>query len=185
MPIIDTTDTPAVEDVQGATPEAHADAQNDTLGDKGLKALQEERAARKASDKRVAELEALLQEKNASAKSLDEQNAERIAKLEEQIASEKHEKKLLEASVKTGVPVELLAGASGDVEAYATALADWKSAQSVTGQVDTPTSVSVPTVKQRPEGSGAITIDEQIAVAQEAGDSQLVSVLKAMKLGCK
>ncbi|MDD7465494.1 MAG: hypothetical protein PUK59_04585 [Actinomycetaceae bacterium] len=175
------TDGQEIEQEQaGATPEAVSE---ERLGENGMKALEAERAAAKAAQKRVNELETLLKQRDDASKSETEKLNDRVAALESDIKAERSAKVRLEAAMKTGVPPELLDGPGDDPEAYAVKLAEWKSQQDAPTGDGTKKSESVPSVKERPEHSGAMSIDDQIVIAAQAGDTALVRMLKAMKLG--
>ncbi|MCI7551895.1 MAG: hypothetical protein PUK40_06430 [Actinomycetaceae bacterium] len=162
----------------GAMPEASSSEQ---LGENGKKALEAERAAARAAQKRVSELEELLKQRDDASKSETEKLTDRLATLEADIKAERSAKARLEAAMKAGVPPELLDGPGDDPEAYAVKLAEWKAQQAPAENGKK--SESVPFVKERPEHSGAMSIDDQIVVAAQSGDTALVRMLKAMKLG--
>lgn len=164
----------------GATSAATSSEQ---LGENGKKALEAERAAARAAQKRVSELEELLKQRDDASKSETEKLTGRLATLEADIKAERSAKARLEAAMKAGVPPELLDGPGDDPEAYAVKLAEWKAQQNAPTGDGTKKSESVPSVKERPEHSGAMSIDDQIVVAAQAGDTALVRMLKAMKLG--
>ncbi|QJC22014.1 hypothetical protein [Arcanobacterium buesumense] len=166
-------------EVDGAKPEETVE--DEFLGDAGKAALKKEREANKANAKRIAELESLLRESENASKSEEEKTRERLTALEQSLEAERRQKELLEASNSTGVPVELLAGPQDDLTAYAQALLDWQKKQA-SEPADDPRH-PVPSLSQRPEHSGAVSIDEQIRAAVEAGDKATVSMLKALKLG--
>lgn len=167
-----------VQESAGATPAAASEEQ---LGEGGKKALEAERAAARAAQKRVSELEELLKQRDDASKSETEKLTDRLATLEADIKAERSAKARLEAAMKAGVPPELLDGPGDDPEAYAAKLAEWKAQQAPAENGKK--SESVPSVKERPEHSGAMSIDDQIVVAAQAGDTALARMLKAMKLG--
>lgn len=179
----DSTTADAVDEkveVEGAMPEPATD--DEPLGDAGKAALRKEREANKAHARRIAELEGLLRESENASKSEEEKTRERLTALEQSLEAERHQKALLEASNKSGVPVDILAGPKDDLAAYAQALLEWQKTVTVEpthGDVHQP----VPSLSQRPEHSGAVSIDEQIRAAQEAGEKSTVAMLKALKLG--
>ena len=104
----------------------------------------------------------------ADAEKADAEKADELARANDRIA-------VLEASIRTGVPPELLAGPGGDYAAYAAALVDWASSRAPAAQ-----GLPAPAV---PERIGSLSLDEQIAAAHAAGDEARVRMLKAMQLG--
>lgn len=112
-----TTEAPEVED--GAKP-------NETLGEAGKKALDAERAARKAAEDEQKKLAAKLKEIEDRDKSEAEKAAERLAAAEKRAAEVEARATRAEVSAATSVPVEILAGPKSstveDITAFATAV---------------------------------------------------------------
>ena len=100
---------------------------SEALGEKGVKALQAEREARKAAEKQAREAAAALQQIQDEGKSEAEKQADRIAAVEAQLAAVEAEKRLLAMSNETGIPPSVLAGPTQEgLEAYAKVLQEWR-----------------------------------------------------------
>lgn len=161
----------------GATPPA-----DEPLGEPGKTALLKERDTRKAAEKRASEAEARLRELEDAGKTEAQKQADALKRAEAELESIRAEKQRLEVASSSGVPADLLAGPGDDLDAYAAALLEWRG--SVKQEAPRAAmSGPVPTIGKVPERTGAITIDEQIAAAEQAGEKSLVASLKAMKLG--
>lgn len=101
--------------------------ETEALGEKGVKALQAEREARKAAEKQAREAAAALQQIQDEGKTEAEKQADRIAAVEAQLAAVEAEKRLLAMSNETGIPPSVLAGPTEEgLEAYAKVLQDWR-----------------------------------------------------------
>lgn len=155
----------------------------DALGDAGKKALDAERTARKAAEKRAAALAAQIKAAEDAGKSEAQKQAETLAALQADLAAIRVEKERAEVAAATGVPVSILAGPGDDPAAWAERVKAWaaeqaKPAEPATGQ---------PVVRHHgnPPGAGAASLDEQIAAAEAAGDRTLTASLKALKLGSR
>ncbi|RTE47737.1 hypothetical protein [Actinobaculum sp. 352] len=97
---------------------------------------------------------------------------------------------VFEAAARLGVPAELLAGPQDDdLDAYAEKLSKWKAehvptSTDTTGDGKANTGGSpAPSLGRTPAGTGVLSIDEQIAAAEKAGNETLVKTLKVLKLG--
>lgn len=112
------------EDQTGATPENDS-KQNEALGATGKAALIKEREARKAAEKRAAELENRLRSIEDSGKSEAQKQAEALSRMQSELSEIRAEKARLEVASSKGIPSELLAGPGDDLEAYADALLQW------------------------------------------------------------
>lgn len=110
------------EAAEGATPE-------EQLGDAGKKALDAERAARKAAEDEHKKLVAKLKEIEDRDKSEAEKAAERLAEAEKRAAEVEARATRAEVAAATSVPVEILAGpksgSADDITAFAEALTAW------------------------------------------------------------
>lgn len=163
-----------VDPAEGAKPEAAEE-----LGDAGKKAIDEERKARKAAEKQANELKSKLQELEDAGKSEAEKQADELARAKRELAETKAERERLAVANATGIPAELLAGPGEDLESFAERLKEWR------GEPVTPPEPSavVSTIGQHPNETHAnIPLDAQIAAAEQAGNRDLVSLLKARKL---
>lgn len=101
--------------------------ETDTLGEKGVRALQAEREARKAAEKQAREAVAALQQIQDEGKTEAEKQADRLAAVEAQLAAVEAEKRLLAMSNETGIPPSVLAGPTQEgLEAYAKVLQEWR-----------------------------------------------------------
>ncbi|MBE6483667.1 MAG: hypothetical protein E7Z96_02635 [Actinomycetaceae bacterium] len=95
---------------------------------------------------------------------------------------------VFEAAARLGVPADLLAGPQDDdLDAYAEKLSQWKAKQTPTTDTTTgdgkPAGSPAPSLGRTPAGTGVLSIDEQIAAAEKAGNETLVKTLKVLKLG--
>lgn len=85
----------------------------------------------------------------------------------------------------TGVPAEVLTGPGEDLEAYAAALTAWRDDAVKAAQPQPPAphaGLAGTGADRRPERPSTLTIDEQIAAAEKAGDRDTARTLKALKL---
>lgn len=166
---------PAAEAAATATPA-------DELGEGGKKALDTERTARKALEKELAAEKARVKEFEDRDKTTEQKQAEETARLRAEVESLTRAKTLAEVGGAAGIPTALLAGpASGsaeDVQAYADALSEWRGKQDAAPAAP----AVVPTIGQVPAG-GNVSIHDQIAAAEAAGDKATVAALKAAQLG--
>lgn len=99
-----------------ATPPAGSDPDDkgqQPLGAAGLKALEAERAANKASKKQIAELQAKLKEYEDANKTEAEKTAERLATLEKDNAASRSRAERLEVALDKGLPKALAARLQG------------------------------------------------------------------------
>ena len=119
-------ETPAVEPVEGATPETT----DEPLGEPGKKALIAEREARAAEKARADELAARLQELQDRDKSEEQKRQEERDRLAQEVADLTSAKTRAEVSAATSVPLDVLAGPKSasvdDLNAYATLLTAWR-----------------------------------------------------------
>ena len=152
----------------------------DALGDAGKKALASERAARKAAEKRAADLAARIKEAEDVGKSEAQKQAETLASLQADLAVLRAEKERAEVAAATGVPVDILAGPGDDPAVWAEQVKAWAAEQAKPTEAP-----AQPVVRHHgnPSGAGAASLDEQIAAAEAAGDRTLTASLKALKLG--
>lgn len=104
--------------------DGHADDDKGTLGANGLKALEAERAANKASKKQIAELQAKLKEYEDANKSEAEKTAERLATLEKDNAASRSRAERLEVALDKGLPKALAARLQGSTREELEADAD-------------------------------------------------------------
>lgn len=115
-------ETDETEEVEGAKPEAK-------LGDAGKRALDAERAARKAAEKERDANAAKLKEIEDRDKSEAEKAAERLAEAEKRAVEVEARATRAEVSASSGVPVDILCGPeSADaekVEAFAKRAIEW------------------------------------------------------------
>lgn len=124
-----------------------------------------------------------LKELEDANKSEAEKTAERLAQLEKENQEFKQREQLAtwtaEVAEATGVPANLLRGATKEeLEAHAAELAP------VLAPAETPDPPRpVPTVGQVPQTPGNVSLPEQIAAAEAAGNHELAATLKAMQLG--
>lgn len=102
----------------------HADGDEGQLGANGLKALEAERAANKASRKQIAELQAKLKEYEDANKTEAEKTAERLAALEKTSAESRSRAERLEVAVDKGLPKALAARLQGSTREELEADAD-------------------------------------------------------------
>lgn len=126
----------------------------------------------KADHKQLEELTAAINGKDTTIEELRSQ----VAALEAQA----HQAKLIAvAASEYGVPADLIHGDTEDeIKAFAQRLVDWR------GTTDTP---DVPALADSgagvfPPRASSLSLDEQIAAAQSAGDFKLSARLKAVKL---
>ncbi|WP_136314427.1 hypothetical protein [Actinomyces procaprae] len=176
------TDNPT-QDQAAPTPDTGGEA---ALGDAGKRALDAERAARKAAEKQLKELQAAQAAAQDAERSQADKDAAALAALEAKVRALEVERDRAEVAARTGVPSELLAGPGDDAQAYAEALKAW-----ATSQAPAPASAPAGGSKSplfvrhmgNPDGDAGASLDDQIAAAEKAGDKTLVSSLKAMKLG--
>lgn len=167
-----TTDT-AVQDTENVdASEASQETKQDTaVEDWKAHARTWERRA-KADHKQLEELTAAINGKDTTIEELRSQ----VAALEAQA----HQAKLIAAAASEyGVPADLIHGDTEDeIKAFAQRLADWR------GTTATP---AVPALADSgagvfPPRASSLSLDEQIAAAQSAGDFKLSARLKAVKL---
>ncbi|RTE48820.1 hypothetical protein [Actinobaculum sp. 352] len=183
------------------TPAADADkpAQANTTGDDvqtaetDWKALARKWEARAKANQDAAQRLAALED---AQKTDAQKNADALAKATADLEAANARVKAYEAAARTGVPVDLLVASDGDVDALADRFAAWRDTLTATdtsgGKKDdsakkepAPKGQPVPSQGKEPEGSGVMSINEQITAAEKAGDALLVKTLKAMKLGDK
>lgn len=109
-----------VEQDEGATPD-------EQLGEAGLKALESERAARKAAEKERASIAARLKELEDRDKTDAERAAEELAETKRQLAEATAAALRSEVAAAKGVPASLLSGSTQEeLEASADALIAYK-----------------------------------------------------------
>lgn len=161
-------------------PNGNPPAQEDDSDDeKDWKALARKWESRARKNRTAAEKLAEIEE---SQKTEAQKQAEKIADLEKKAARAEALETRYNVATEKGVPAELLAGPGDDVEAFADALLKWR------GAVEAPAEkkdTTVPTIGKEPKRQGNLTLDEQIAAATKAGDTDLASTLKVMKLNVK
>ncbi|QHO91033.1 hypothetical protein CWT12_06475 [Actinomyces sp. 432] len=157
------------------------------LGDVGKRALDAERAARKAAEKQLKELQAAQAAAQDAERSQADKAAAALAALEAKVRALEVERDRAAAAAKTGVPAELLAGPGDDAEAYASALKEWAASQAPTPAPAPAGGSKSPLFVLRhmgnPDGDAGASLDDQIKAAEAAGDKTLLASLKAMKLG--
>lgn len=122
-----------------------------------------------------------LQQFKDAQKTAEEKQAEKVAALERENAAFKAEKQRAEwakeISAETNVPAEVLRGSTREeIEAHAELL------KSAFATPATPAAPAVPTIGVQPT-SGNVSLNDQIAAAEAAGNTALVAALKAQKLG--
>lgn len=167
-----TTDT-AVQDTENVdASEASQETKQDTaVEDWKAHARTWERRA-KADHKQLEELTAAINGKDTTIEELRSQ----VAALEAQA----HRAKLIAAaSSEYGVPADLIHGDTEDeIKAFAQRLADWR------GTTATPVAPALADSGAGvfPPRASSLSLDEQIAAAQSAGDFKLSARLKAVKL---
>lgn len=171
-----TTD-PAVDSVEPTGDPVETEPTTD-LGDAGKKALAAERAAKRAAEKRAAELEARVQEFEDSNKSEQEKAAARAEAAEKRAAEAEAKALRLEVADELKVPANLrkflTASTADDLREQATALMDELTAATA-GQRTTPR--PDPTQGAKPDGvAGQLTradlagmSPDEINAAREAG----------------
>ncbi|WP_119697035.1 hypothetical protein [Microbacterium halotolerans] len=125
-----------------------------------------------------------LKEFEDAQKTEEQKTAERIAQLEKENTSyrqrEQVQKWAGEVSETTGVPANLLRGSTREeIEAHANDLKGALAASAPTPDPARP----VPTVGKTPATPGNVSLPEQIAAAEAAGNTELVAALKAVQLG--
>jgi hypothetical protein len=162
--------------IEPKTPVPEPLAQEDPTDWKAQARKWEQRA--KANKDAADQLHAIEESQKTEA----QKQADALAAAQRELAAEKAARAVAEAAAKTGVPVELLSGPGDDPEAFADALAKWRG-ESTTAPEKGKRGEPVPNSGVQPERSGAVSIDEQIAAAEKAGEKTLVASLKAMKLG--
>lgn len=108
----------------GHADDGHADDDKGTLGANGLKALEAERAANKASKKQIAELQAKLKEYEDANKTEAEKTAERLTALEKDNAASRSRAERLEVALDKGLPKALAARLQGSTREELEADAD-------------------------------------------------------------
>ena len=118
-----------------------------------------------------------------AAKSEAQKQAEALQAAQAELAAYKQREQISawarEVAEATGVPADALRGGSKeDLEEHAEQL----KALGV-GQSQPSNQPPVPTIGQEPPRPGNRTIDQQIAAAEAAGDTEIAMTLKAMKLG--
>lgn len=117
---------PIVSENHAAEESATLDEQ---LGDSGKKALDAERASRKAAEDREKTLTAKLKELEDRDKSEADKAAERLAEAEKRATEVEARATRAEVSVATSIPVDILAGPRSsnaeDVTAFATLVAEY------------------------------------------------------------
>lgn len=178
--------TPAVPDAQAPATAPTAGDQpqggDEPLGESGKKALEAEREARKKAE---AELARIRKEIEDSKKSAEQKAAEELEEAR-RLAQENAAKALrYEVAAAKGLDLALAPRLTGttreELEADAEALKALIPTK--TTPAPDPKDPPVPTVGITPTLSGNVSIDDQIAAAEKAGNADLVKTLKAMKLG--
>ena len=140
--------------------------------------------ANSAAAKRLAEIE-------ESEKTELQKLQDRVKKAEDAAAAATALAERMKLAASTGVPAELLAGPGDDPEAYARAIKEWRDKAADSGstgaQQDGASAAERARVLSRvgrtPDRRGAVSIAEQIAAAEKAGDRHLAMSLKVMQLG--
>lgn len=176
-------DTADENDNPNGNPPAQEDDSDDEKDWKALARKWESRARKNktAADKNRTAAEKLA-EIEESQKTEAQKQAEKIADLEKKAARAEALETRYNVATEKGVPAELLAGPGDDVEAFADALLKWRGAAEAPAEKKDTT---VPTIGKEPKRQGNLTLDEQIAAATKAGDKDLASTLKVMKLNVK
>ncbi|UOQ56080.1 hypothetical protein MUN78_10225 [Leucobacter allii] len=122
-----------------------------------------------------------LEQLKEAQKTAEEKQAEQLAALQRENAAFKAEKQQAawakDVSTATGVPAAVLRGSTlEELQAHAELL---KPAYTKEPEAPQP----VPTIGNQPQAPGNVSLPEQIAAAEAAGNPQLVAALKAMQLG--
>ncbi|RLP12258.1 hypothetical protein [Propionibacterium australiense] len=126
-----------------------------------------------------------LDEIEEASKTEAQKQADALAASEARAKAAEARAAALEVSNETGIPVDLLAGPGDDLKAYAERLAAWQAEKAKAVEQAQPAvrpNTHIPAA-QTPEYRGTLTIDEQIAAAEKAGDREKTMALKALKLG--
>lgn len=176
----DDTATPAAEAQAATQPEQQAPAQEPDWKveyDK-LKAQ-----ARKWEDRAKENYKARqrLDEIEEASKTEAQKQADALAKAQKEAAAAKARAAVLEVANQTGIPADLLTGPGDDLNAYADRLAAYIADKTPAAPAAGRRINSAAT----PERPATLTIDEQIAAAEKAGDRAAAMRLKAVKLGTK
>ena len=137
--------------------------------------------ANEGAAQRLAEIE-------ESAKSEEQKQAEALQAAQEKLAEYEHREQVAswasEVAAETGVPVTILRGSTKEeILAHAEDLKSLGVGQPIPEPAPQPQSYVVPTIGVQPDTTGNLTISQQIAAAEKAGDTATVSTLKAIQLG--
>lgn len=172
--------TPAAEAQAATQPEQQAPAQEpDWKAEYDKLKVQ----ARKWEDRAKSNYEARqrLDEIEEASKTEAQKQADALAKAQAKLAAAEARASILEVAAAKGIPADLLTGPGDDPEGYADRLAAYIADKTPAAPAAGHHINSAAT----PERPAMITIDEQIAAAEKAGDRAAAMRLKAVKLGTK
>lgn len=170
---------PAEEQPPGEAEQNTPPAESDQLGDKGQKALEQERKDRKAAEKAAKELSDRLKAIEDQDKSELEKAQSRLAELEEQYGQERAQRLRFAAASEHGIPadyLDLLTGTDEEtLSAQAVKVAELVKAKQAPQFAPNPGQGS---------GKGQQPPDtrSQIAAAESSGDYRTAEALKAQQL---
>lgn len=182
------TSTPAPAAPKPTPPEPKAGdqpkAEDEALGEGGKKALVAEREARETAER---ELAALRKQVEDSKKTAEQKAADDLEAARKEAAENAARALRYEVAADKGLDLKLAARLTGTTREELEADADVLKGLIPTAPEPTPATTGdqpVPTIgKTPPSPTGNVTLGEQIAAAEAAGDAALVGRLKAMQLG--
>lgn len=133
---------------------------DETLGESGKKALESERAARKAAEDEQKKLATKLKEIEDRDKSEADKAAERLAEAEKKAIEVEARATRAEVSAATGVPVKVLAGPESSSTEHIQAFAAEIAAYVVEASKKNPTGPVIPNQGKQPESAAAANADD-------------------------
>lgn len=156
--------------------------EDEPLGEKGLKALAAEREAREAAEKREA---ALLKQIEDSKKTAEQKAADDLEAARKEATENAAKALRYEVAADKGLDLALASRLTGATREELEADADVLKGLIPTSEPPAaPGAQPVPTIgKTPPSPTGNVSLGDQIAAAEAAGDKALVGRLKAMQLG--
>ena len=161
---------------QAAAEQAENQVDESALGDAGKRALVAERQARKAAEKKLAELKA---EAERAKMSEQEKAAADLRQASEQAAAERLENLRLKAALKHGISAENVDLIGGSTEDAIESMAARVAALTKQGQEQRD---AVPAIGSQPVHPGTASLPELIAAAEAEGNYALSGQLKARLL---
>lgn len=183
----DETTTPNTEAVepavaQEAPAEEQAAQEPKTFDEEYVKKLRDENASWRTKLRESEEKARQYDELVEAQKSEEQKRAEELEATKAELDSLKRDAQVrewtAEVSKETGVPASALRGSSlEEIQAHAEEL------KSFIGQKAEPVHQPVPSAGNEPGRTGNVSIGEQIAAAEAAGNKELVAALKAAQLG--